>query len=294
MRLIASAALLGSFLCPPALSMQTDDRLNEAIQAIRDRHQVPGLALLLVDGSGVREFQALGYADLTRRRPMTVDTMVRIGSITKTFNAIGLLRLESEGLLSLDARLTDLAPGLPLINPWRRKHPVRLTHLLEHTAGLMDMSREEFAHNEPFPSLRAAFDFTPQERRTHWPPGRYTEYSNVGSGYLGYVIEQISGRSYEDFMREQVLAPMGLPTATLRADDTTLDRLAVGYDADGQTAIPYWHMVFPPMGAINATPLEMARLPQFFLRRGELDGRRLLARSPLRRPRQILHRETWS
>ena len=279
MRGIASAALLGGLLCAPALSVQTDNRLSEAIRAIRDRHQIPGLAVLLVDESGVRESLAQGYADLTRRRPMTVDTMVRIGSITKTFNAIGVLQLEAEGLLSLDARLKDLVPALPLINRWQREHPVRLIHLLEHTAGLMDMSREEFAHNEPFPSLRASFDFAPQERRTHWPPGRYPEYSNVGSAYLGYVIEQVSGTSYEDFMREQVLAPMGLSTATLRADDTTLDRLAVGYDADGHTAIPYWHMVFPPMGAINATPVEMARLPQFFLRRGELGECRLLART---------------
>ena len=279
MRGIASAALLGGLLCAPALSVQTDNRLSEAIQAIRDRHQIPGLAVLLVDESGVRASLALGYADLTGRRPMTVDTMVRIGSITKTFNAIGVLQLEAEGRLSLDARLRDLAPALPLINRWQREHPVRLIHLLEHTAGLTDMSHEEFAHNEPFPSLRASFDFAPQERRTHWPPGRYPEYSNVGSAYLGYVIEQVSGMSYETFMRKQVLAPMGLSTATLRADDTTLERLAVGYDADGHTAIPYWHMVFPPMGAINATPIEMARLPQFFLRRGELGECRLLART---------------
>lgn len=283
MKAIGAWALLGSLVLAPVVYARTDSRLVETLQAIRDRHEVPGLAVLIVDKAGIRESLALGYADLAKRRPMTTDTLVRIGSITKTFNAIGLQQLEAEGQLSLEARLKDLAPDLPLSNPWQAEHPVRLIYLLEHTAGLMDMSREEFAHNEPFGSLRAAFDFAPERRRTHWPPGLYPEYSNVGSGYLGFVIEQVSDMSYAEFMRERVLGPMGLRSATLSADETTLQRLAVGYDTDGRTVIPYWHMVFPPMGAINATPLEMARLPQFFLRRGELDGNRMLARQAIDR-----------
>jgi len=256
---------------------QANRLLAQRLQTIADRHEVPGLAVLLVDKNGIRESLALGYADLAQRRPMTVDTLVRVGLITKKFNAIALLQLEAAGLVSLDARLQELAPELPLSNPWEDEHPVTLVHLLENTAGLMDMSREEFAHNEPFASLRAAFDFAPENRRASWPPGFYAEYSNVGSGYLGYVIEQASGMSYEAFMRERVLTPMGLRSATLRADDATLQRLAVGYDTDGRSVIPYWHMVFPPMGAINATPREMACLPQFLLRRGELDGKRMIA-----------------
>lgn len=277
MKALGCLGLLAGLVLVPTLNAQAEGRLSETLQAIRERYGIPGLAVLIVDKAGIRESLALGQADLVQQRPMTVDTLVRIGSITKTFNAIGLLKLEAAGRLSLDARLEDLAPELPLSNPWEAERPVRLIHLVEHTAGLMDLSREEFAHNEPVASLRAAFDFAPGQRRTHWPPGLYPEYSNVGAAYLGYVIERVSGQDYETFMREQILLPMGLSSATLRADDLTLQRLAVGYDSDGRSVIPYWHMLFAPMGAINATPREMARLPQFLLRRGELNGTRLLA-----------------
>jgi len=277
MRPICSLLLSVGLLMTSIAAAQTDSRLVEGLQAIRDRHGIPGLALVIVDAAGVRDVIALGHADLATRRPMTVDTLVRIGSITKTFNGIAALRLVAANRLSLDTPLKQLAPELPLHNPWQDQHPVRLVHLLEHTAGLMDLSAKEFAHNQPFASLRAAFEFAPERRQVHWPPGRYPEYSNVGAGYLGYVFEQVTGMPYAAYMREQVLLPMGLPGATLVDDQHTRRRLAVGYDSDGVSVIPYWHMTFPPMGAINASPREIARLPQLLLCRGELDGKPFLS-----------------
>ncbi len=259
------------------------DRLTEDLEAIRDRHGIPGLAVVTVDAAGVRDAIALGHADLTTRRPMSIDTLVRIGSITKTFNGIAALRLVAAGQLSLDTPLKKLAPELPLHNPWRDEHPVRLVHLLEHTAGLMDLSREEFAHNKPFASLRAAFDFAPERRRVHWPPGRHPEYTNVGAGYLGYVIERVTGMPYATYMRDHVLSPLGLPGATLANDERTRHLLAVGYDSDGVSVIPYWHMTFPSMGAINASPREMAHLPQLLLRRGESNGKPFLSTQAINR-----------
>ncbi len=135
------------------------------------------------------------------------------------------------------------------------------------------MTPAEFAHNEPFDSLHAAFDFAPEARRVLWPPGRFPQYSNVGAAYLGYVIEKRSGMRYEAFMQHEVLAPLGLSSATLHADPQTRERLATGYDRDGESIIPYWHMVFPPLGAINATAREMAALPRFFLNRGRVDDK---------------------
>ena len=256
---------------------QADAALAETLERIRGQYQVPGVVVVVVDKHGVREELALGYADQATQRPMTTNTLVRIGSVTKTFNAIGLLRLEAKGLLSLNAPLKQIAPEVPLENPWRASRPVKLIHLIEHTAGLADLTREEFSHNESFPSLLAALDFKRDERKVRWLPGRYREYSNVGAAYLGYVIERTSGKSYEAYLRQQVLAPMGLSTATLTADADTRQRLATGYDTDGTTVIPYWHMIFPPLGAVNATPREMARLPQFFLARGTLFGTPILA-----------------
>ena len=259
---------LAAFMLTPSESPAAD--LVERLETLRASHNVPGMALVIVDRTGIRETVALGLADRESERPMTVDTLTRIGSVTKTFNAIGLLRLQAAGRLELEEVLHEIAPELPLINPWKDEHPVRLVHLIEHTAGLADMTPAEFAHNVPFDSLRAAFDFAPEARRVLWPPGRFPQYSNVGAAYLGYVIEQRSGMRYETFMQHEVLVPLGLDGATLHADPRTLERLATGYDSDGESIIPYWHMVFPPLGAINATAQEMSALPRFFLNRGRI------------------------
>lgn len=98
--------------------------LVETLEALRIGHGVPGMALAIVDRSGIRETVALGLADRESERPMTIDTLMRIGSVTKTFNAIGLLRLQAAGRLGLDEVFHEIAPELPLANPWKDKHPV--------------------------------------------------------------------------------------------------------------------------------------------------------------------------
>jgi CubicO group peptidase (beta-lactamase class C family) len=87
----------------------------------------------------------------------------------------------------------------------------------------------------------------------------------------------VTGQRYEEFMTLRVLRPLGMWRAGLVLDQTTRARLATGYDTDGTTVIPYWHMIFPALGAIHATPREMAALVVLLINRGVYRGRRLLS-----------------
>ena len=78
------------------------------------------------------------------------------------------------------------------------------------------------------------------------------------------------------FPTVRLLRPLGMRSAGLSDDASTRRRLATGYDTDGKAPIPYWQMIFPPLGAINATPREMGALPELFLRRGRVGNERLL------------------
>jgi hypothetical protein len=104
----------------------------------------------------------------------------------------------------------------------------------------------------------------------------HSVYSNVNAGLAGLVIERVSGQSYADFIGTRLLRPLGMRSAGLGDDESSRRRLATGYDSDGKTPIPYWHMIFPPLGAINATPREMGALLQLFLHRGRVGQTRLL------------------
>ena len=275
----SSKAVVLLALSFPMLALASDssfERLVADLEALRAEHEVAGFALTVVSGKQGLQTSAGGVADRESGQPVTVDTLFRIGSITKTFNALAVLLLVEQGRIELDWPVRKIVADAPLANPWRDTHPVRVAHLLEHSSGLLDMTREEFDHNVPFPTLEAAFAYRPQAREVQWQPGLHHVYSNANAGLAGLVIERVSGQDYACFITEQLLRPMGMNAASLVDDRATRERLATGYDTDGKTPIPYWHMIFPPLGAINATPREMAALLELFLRGGTVGGARLL------------------
>lgn len=277
-RAISLAAVFLALVLPArAMSFHTSfEQLISDLETLQAGHSVPGFALTLVSGRCSLQTGAGGMSDLDSGRRVTPDTLFRIGSITKTFNALAVLLLVEQGRLDLNTPLRSIVPGAPLENPWANAHPVRVAHLLEHSSGLLDITREEFDHNAPFPTLEAAFSWRPQARLVQWPPGLHPVYSNANAGLVGLVIERVSGQDYQRFITERLLRPLGMRSAGLFDDASTRRRLATGYDTDGKTPIPYWHMIFPPLGAINATPREMGALPELFLRCGMVGTKRLL------------------
>jgi CubicO group peptidase (beta-lactamase class C family) len=270
----------------PAMALSshaTFERLLTDLDTLRVEHDVPGFALTLVSGRDGLQTGAGGVADRDSGRAVTPDTLFRIGSITKTFNALAVQLLVEQGRLELDTPLRKLVPDAPLENPWADTNPVRIAQLLEHSSGLLDITREEFDHNTPFATLEAAFAFRPQARVVQWPPGLHSVYSNANAGLVGLAIERVSGQDYARFISTRLLLPLGMDSASLSDDAATRRRLATGYDSDGKTPIPYWHMIFPPLGAINATPREMGALLELFLRRGRVGSERLLDTAAIER-----------
>ena len=260
------------------------DELLVDIESARLEHDVPAVALTLVSTQEMLWTGALGLADLENRKMATADTLFRIGSITKAFTALAMLILQEEGLLNLNDSLKALVPDAPLSNSWESKHPVRLVHLLEHTAGLLDITKAEFDHNDPTPlTLEEGLVFLPEARKSQWPPGLHASYSNAGAGLAAYALEKVTGKRYEDFVKQRLFKPLGMHTANFFLDDQTRYMLATGYDRDGHSIIPYWHMIFRPFGGINARPREMAGFLQMLLNYGKVGDRRIMSASSIRR-----------
>src|SRR5690606_34796914 len=106
-------------------------------------------------------------------------------------------------------------PDVMFHNPWEESHPVRVVHLLEHTTGWDDIHLVEYAHNDPAPvTLKDALDFHPHSRTSRWAPGSRMSYSNVGPAVLAYIVEAITGQTYEDYIQQNFFGPMGMETMT--------------------------------------------------------------------------------
>jgi CubicO group peptidase (beta-lactamase class C family) len=258
------------------------DELKTRIARLIDEHEVPSVGVALVDADGEDWVGSLGVADREREVPADADTLYRIGSTSKMFVALAVLRLVEQGRLSLDDRLVDLAPEIEFENPWAATDPVRLVHLLEHTTGWDDIHLPEFAHNDPTPvTLREALDFHPHSRTSRWKPGTRMSYCNAGPPVAAYIIEKITGLDFEAYVQYNLFDPLGMETATYRLDDVVREKGATLYSR-GQPQ-EYWHISMRPSGAINASPRDMAKFLGLLLRRGMVDDWPLVSGESLAR-----------
>lgn len=259
------------------------DALLARLETIRAEEQVPAMGLALVSGGETLHVGAYGVRDLDSQTPVDRNTVFRIGSITKTFTSLAVLRLVEEQQLRLEDSVAALLPGrVPFTNPWAEEAPVRVAHLLEHTAGFQDLVAEEWAVRTPL-SLDQALALKPSSRTARWRPGTHSSYSNSGAGVAAKVLEEVTGVPYARYLQETLFDPLGMATATLRPTPPTLAHLAQGYDRDGRTPLPYWHMLYPAFGAINVTPRDMVPLLQLLLGRGTLGAKRLFAPASIER-----------
>jgi len=258
------------------------DGLAAAIDAARIESGIPAAAFFVVSSDAVLALETFGTTARDTDRAMHPDHLVRIGSITKTVTALATMVEVEHGRLSLDTRVAAILSPPPYMNAWSATHPVTVAHLLEHTAGLRDLSAREFAFNEPV-TLSDAFAVDPDSRRLRWPAGLHSSYSNSGAGIVSAVLEKISGRAFTAFVEQTVLRPLGMTSASFAPDPTGHSRLITGYDADGHTAIPYWHTLYPAFGAINVSTRDMVPFVQLFLNRGRHGSRQLVSQRGIAR-----------
>ena len=224
-------------------------------------------------GSGVDGVGAVGRAHLDGDIPMQADTRVQVGSVTKTVLALGVLRLVTQGQLSLDSPVERLLPTLNWQNPWAEDAPLTVRHLLEHTAGIDNLRLWQFLNTRPTPDMPLAEAFPVEQAgllQVRTRPGSRYNYSNMGYALLGMVIEATTGRRYEDHLQTALLTPLGMEDSHFQFP-TADERLATGYVEQG-VPLPPRAMFLRPAGQFVTTAPDMARLMRFLLSDGQLAG----------------------
>lgn len=241
--------------------------LLKKLDIVQSRHNIPAYAVVISDDNNILLNDVRGVALAGSEKPVSPQGYFRIGSITKTFVALAALVAERQGKLKLTDKVTNTL-GVELFhNPYQKTNPITIAQLLEHSAGFADMGRAEFASNDPVTLAQGLKRFA-KGRRSLWPAGQFHSYSNTSYGLAGRVLEVATKTSINDWLGKAVFKPLGMTTATLLQTKTVNDHLVPGYQADGIEAIPYWHMIYPSLGAINLQPQDMAKLIQLYLKGG--------------------------
>ena len=292
MNRLAFALCLSVALLSPAIAAAVEDdkprpqtlqELKTAVATVLEEEELPAVGIAMVDATGPVWVDAIGKANLEAQIDANEETLFRIGSTSKMFVALSVLKLVEEGRLSLDARLAELAPEIGFENQWQETNPVRVVHLLEHTTGWDDIHLPEYASNDPAPlTLKEGLDLHPHSRVSRWLPGSRMAYCNAGPPVAAYIVEKITGQEFESYVRENFFEPIGMTQATYQVTEDVREKGVISY-ANGNQPQGYWHIAIRPSGSINASPKDMARMVAFFLKRGAVDGRQLVSRESLDR-----------
>jgi CubicO group peptidase (beta-lactamase class C family) len=224
---LARTALLGSLLSgfifgdsSPAQADRTDDYIKTQMGL----HQIPGLALTIIQSGKPVKTAAYGLANLELNAAATPESVFEIGSVTKQFTAAGILLLAQDGKLSVEDRIRQHLSNVP--GTWSN---ITIRHLLTHTAGLKSYTGldgfELTRHlsQEQFIKASAA-------QPLEFQPGDSWKYCNTGFNLLGFIIENVSGKRYWDFMAERIFGPLEMTHTRDRKPSAVIPNRASGYE----------------------------------------------------------------
>jgi CubicO group peptidase (beta-lactamase class C family) len=172
---------------------------------------------------------ARGKADREKGIDNTLNTRFRMGSMNKMFTAVATLQLVERGKLSLDDTIGKILPGYPNANVASK---VKVRHLLSHTGGTGDIFGPEFEAHRP--ELKTLQDYVKLygERDLKFEPGTQWEYSNYGFLLLGVMIEKLSGKSYYDYVAENVFKVAGMTASGSEPESAKVPNRSKGYMRD--------------------------------------------------------------
>ncbi len=189
-----------------------------------DQGQIAGIALGLSNGKD-RLNKAYGYSDIKARKPATIMTPFRIASITKPITATVILRLHELGKLRLDNAINHFFPDFP------KSETITIYHLLTHTAGIPNWWGRMPSHApaEFMSSGKAHYWLAQMDQVSLFKPGTFRDYSNSGYLLLGEIIEQVTGLSFEDALKDLVLSRFGALTTEMENPHDPKPGWAKGY-----------------------------------------------------------------
>ncbi|MCB0707256.1 MAG: beta-lactamase family protein [Saprospiraceae bacterium] len=273
--------LLTSFI---SRAQNYTDTLDLQIGQIYERSDLPGFAVAIVKQGEIKYLQAFGYSDLSTQSPYTINSIQNIGSVSKTFIGLCVMKAEEEGLLSLDAPINDYLP-FEVWNPNFPGQPITIRQLAMHTSGILDSDNysKSYVLKSDIPEKKRAYnrqhrkEITQASRNDWMPyetylleylspkgalykkrnfaktaPGANYEYTNVGATLLAYVIESASGMPFEEYSQKHILDPLNMHASGWFFEDVNMDKHARLYFPGGALLPRYTLNTWPDGGMISS------------------------------------------
>lgn len=242
------------------------------------QNHIPGATISVVKDGRLFFSKGYGEADVQHHTPVVADTtMFRVGSVSKMFTWTAVMQLAEEGKVDLHADINTYLKTFKI--PATYPQPITLANLLTHTAGFEDSGIGIFVPkvNNLEPLGKWLPTHMPARVR---PPGIVTSYSNYGATLAGYIVEQVSGMPYDQYIEQQLFQPLNMQHSTFRQPlpANLAHNISQGYTfADGKyRADPFEVVQIAPAGSMSTTATDMANYMIAQLQYGRLGNTRIL------------------
>ena len=272
-------------------------KLDEFIFVKMSKTHLPGMSIAVLENSEVTHSRGFGVRDLESGLRATPRTLYGIGSVTKSFTALAIMQLTTEEKLGLEDPVSKHTP-LVLGSP---DEPVRVWHLLTHSSGIPALAYAEALIRYvtgsggewlPMASYDDLFTFlTDANKWTLTAPGERWLYLNEGYLILGYLIEKLSGMSYEEYVKKNILEPLGMTRTFFSRKDVETDLdVATPYiiTRDEECKKSTYTYSLSSDGGLISNALDMTHYITMYLNRGRYETKTILAAesvSEMERPR---------
>ncbi|WP_286923135.1 MULTISPECIES: serine hydrolase domain-containing protein [Lysinibacillus] len=266
-------------------------QFDKQLTSLFDSLKVPGVAVLVFTKDKVLYKKEIGYANLEKKIPYTLDTVTNIASISKTFIGGSLAKAQEDGLLSLDEDINDILP-FKVVNPYFPNGKITLKNLASHTSGIEDdetkyiysysaygaknMTLKDFLYSYLNPEGK----WYSRDNFSNNKPGTSFSYSNIGSALAGYCIEARSKMTYADYVRKNIFEKLSMNNSGWNRSEFKLANIALNYsklridftnhtESMGATLepMPAYELITYPDGGVMTTVNDLSKYLQAIMKR---------------------------
>ncbi|MHA2315530.1 MAG: serine hydrolase domain-containing protein [Candidatus Hermodarchaeia archaeon] len=294
MVICTSAVFAQELSTGPVDPIELEAFMDGYIGAHLEAHHIAGATVSVVKDGDLFFAKGYGYANINEKKDVKADeTLFRIGSISKLFVWTAIMQLVEQGKLDLNSNINRYLSDFKI--PDTYDEPVTLANLMTHTAGFEEYVIGLFARDKERLSPLGEILTRELPARVRLP-GDVASYSNHGTGIAAYIVEQISGLAWDDYVEQNILAPLGMEHTTFRqpVPEPLSTAVSRGYSYGGGEFHEEGFIYIPlaPVGAASATATDMANFMIAHLQLGQFGKTSILDSTTARQMQGTLFRHT--
>ena len=252
-----------------SFAQSLDKGLIVKLEKVLEENQMPGAMISIVQNDSILFAGGVGYANIENKESIHAGHLFRMGSISKTFTAFGILKLVDENKLKLSDAVKKIDPSLEIKNKWKKQSPITVEQILEHTAGFDDVQKDAQYNTEDMdaPACSSLVKVHKKSLYARWKPGERMSYSNPGYVLAGHLIEHLSKKPYNTYLKEEILQALDMNQSGFYYKQKEGLNLAQGYKRMGGQlqAVPFQSVHGGPASDFCTNAKDMCLFLKFLL-----------------------------